>query len=259
MNSRKQYLYEFEGIYESPNCTFPYVVPNATVPGGIQLEWCNQGGICWGEGIDWDYFSTTQKMVGTMTGDVFNKLITWLPIENNTDSITYETFEIWDEWKNGTGHRYLSGYTCDDFAWKSLGLMKTWGVKFNANITSLSRVFINFYSKRAPVMLDLSDSLTYQTVVSSFAKYAIADKGAACARISDTTMKEMCAAEATLSLMKWLEANRLVLKNGRYYQMDRFGLDSFNWEFHLTPVEPVTLDDAFLAAVPVNKRHLFDA
>jgi len=70
-------------------------------------------------------------------------------------------------------------------------------------------------------------------------------------------MKEMCAAEATFSLMRWLESNRFVLKNGRYYQMDRFGLDSFNWEYHNTPVQAVSLDESFLAAVPLDKRHLF--
>jgi len=107
------------------------------------------------------------------------------------------------------------------------------------------------------MMLDLSDPATYQSVVASFAKYALADKGAACGRIADSTMKELCAAEVSVSLMKWLETNRYVLKNGKYFMMDRFGLDSFNWEYHNTPVEAVALGDEFLKHVPREKRHLF--
>eukprot|EP00300_Choanocystis_sp_HF-7_P041893 c8667_g1_i1.p2 GENE.c8667_g1_i1~~c8667_g1_i1.p2 ORF type:complete len:358 (-),score=94.03 c8667_g1_i1:64-1137(-) len=236
-----EYSFEFEGIFESPNATFPYIVANASVPGGQEAIWCNAGGVCWDAGIDWDYYTVFKSQVATMSGSTFNQLMQWLPVDNETYSTTYETFAVWDEWANGKGNMYLNSYTCDDFAWRVMGLLAGWGVEFEN--TTLFRVFLNFYVTKPPIAVDIKDPAVYAQVVDSFASFNIMGRAAECAAIvNDSLKKDLCEAGVAEQLFVFLETSKYMLINGTYYYLEQT-MAGFDWKYAPWPITPITISD----------------
>jgi len=257
----REYSFEFEGLFESPNASFPYIVPDKNVPGGNTLIECNGGAVCWDATIDWSYYTVRKALVGRINGTVFNKLMAWIPMDNSTDSVVYETFRVMDEWKDGTGHTYMESYTCDDYAWKVFGILKGWGMETTSNITTLERVFLNFYvGDNKPVKANMSDPQVFQEVVQSFAKYDVLGKANQCAKESDEIEKIACGIEVFDDLFRWLEEPKYFLYDNDYYYLDQVqeeGLLSFDWKYELTPIKTIYVDDAALAEVvhPVYRKY----
>ncbi|KNC48040.1 ceroid-lipofuscinosis neuronal protein 5 [Thecamonas trahens ATCC 50062] len=236
-----EYSFEAEGLFESPNASFPYIVTNASAPNGKELIQCDAGGVCWDAGIDWDYYTEDKIKLGTINGTVFNKLMKWIPMDNDTYSITYETFRVMSEWDNGDGKVYFESYTCDDYAWRVLGLLKTWGADF-ADVAP-ARVYLNFYvGDNAPTKVDQNDPASMAKVIDYFEQYNILERGNECAKSKTVVDKAVCAFEVLEKTFEWLENSKYIIYFGEIYWLDQVpnaeGL-SFDWKYVPTPITPV--------------------
>ena len=112
--SGQNYTAEYDAIYEVANATLPFI---RYYPNGSQyLEWKNEGGICFMQGMDTDYYNHNMTLMATISGHIFNQLMEWMPSDNATWP-TYELFYVWDEFRHD---KYIQSSTCVEFTWRLL-------------------------------------------------------------------------------------------------------------------------------------------
>jgi hypothetical protein len=253
-----EFVYEFEGVYESPNATFPYIINNSSAPGGKEVKWCNDGAVCFSNKIDWPYYLETKELVAVTNGTIFNKMFAWLPVENDTNSVTYYTFGVYPGWNdNGNNNAYLTSYTCDDFAWRALGLLTTWGVQFYNNTKSLKRDYLNFYVSAPPQPVNQFNGSTYQSIASFYDHYNVLGRATDCSHITDKLDKEVCEAEVAAYLFDFLYSSKFLMKDNQYYWLDQKKPEGFNLVYQVAPIIPVHLTMDVLEHIPEEQRHMF--
>lgn len=219
VRTNQTYTIEFESLFESPNATFPYVV--STDPkdpsGQKEIIWCNEGAICFMPYINWTYY-TNKSVIAVTNGAVFNKFMKWVPVENETFSLHYYTFSVYEQWRQEPP--YIDAYTCDDFAFRALGVLAWLGVDFHGIM--LERDFLNFYASK-PVLVDEKDPINMKKIVDFYGQYQL--KGKTPVKVAEL-------------LLQFLFSDKYIISFGKYYWL-QLHWPFFNWRWAQTPIIPV--------------------
>lgn len=219
VRTNQTYTIEFESLFESPNATFPYVVPvDPKDPNGQkEIIWCNEGAICFMPYINWTYY-TNKSIIAVTNGSVFNKFMKWVPVENETSSLYYYTFSVYEEWRQEPP--FIDAYTCDDFAFRALGVLAWLGVDFHGLV--LERDFLNFYASK-PVPVDSSDPSNLKKIIDFYSTYQL--KGKSAVKVAEL-------------LLQFLFSDKYIISFGKYYWLD-LHWPFFDWRWAQTPIVPV--------------------
>lgn len=219
VRTNRTWTIEFESLFESPNATFPYVVQSDPKDPSSQKEiiWCNEGAICFMPFINWTYY-TNKSVVAMTNGAVFNKFMQWVPVENETYSLYYYTFSVYEQWRQEPA--YVDAYTCDDFAFRALGVLAWLGVDFHG--ITLERDFLNFYSSK-PQLVDSSDPVNMKKITDFYGKYQLKGKSVI---------------KAAQLLIEFLFADKYILSFGQYYWL-QLHWPYFNWRWAHAPIVPI--------------------
>jgi len=222
-NNNMKITVNFDAVPTFMGALIPQLVYQAS--GEVDLEWSDFGNVFIYQGMNMTFWSYGSEQVGTISGTVFNSLLTWLVNYNQTTPPPY-----YDPWSVHTqfplqpwDRTWIDSHDCFAFVWETYRYLATQGVLLN--VTSGKQSKLALLSPTSPIRLDMANPMERAMVI-SFYQYFI-------------FQIEHYGISAILTILgELLYQERMIIRFNGYYYMIQPGWPFFDTYYVSHPYPP---------------------